>query len=329
MRLLALKQPRPAGGKALRVVVLGGSGFVGHSLVPLLRQRHHEVTVLSRQPDLPPRLAAVGARLVRGDLREPAVQGLDLGEVDAMILLAAPRLFGKRLGRRRFLQLKTDITAITSHALDLARRHGCPIIITSGTAFKTSGDQVADESWPLVRFGAARVGEDVDAVVQRIVRAGTPKVVSMMPGQIYGPGGLFMMMFAMARKGRGGVIGDGSNRIPRIHVDDCAAAYAAALEHLDELATGERFIVADDVACTSLEFAERLAELAGAPKPKPAPAFILKLILGKLLVEMAGMDCRVTNAKAKRLLGWAPRYPGFREGLQATVEAINRGEVSP
>lgn len=61
----------------------------------------------------------------------------------------------------------------------------------------------------------------------------------------------------------------------------------------------------------------------------PAPTFILKLILGTLLVEMASMSCRVTNAKAKRVLGWAPRYPSFREGLQATVEAINRGEVSP
>jgi nucleoside-diphosphate-sugar epimerase len=103
----------------------------------------------------------------------------------------------------------------------------------------------------------------------------------------------------------------------------------AALEHLDALATGERFIVADDVSCTSREFAERLAELLHAPTPKPAPLFIVKLVLGKLLVETASMHCRVTNAKARRVLGWAPRYPSFREGLAATVDAINRGEVIP
>jgi nucleoside-diphosphate-sugar epimerase len=54
----------------------------------------------------------------------------------------------------------------------------------------------------------------------------------------------------------------------------------------------------------------------------------VKLILGKLLVETVTMNCRVTNAKAKRMLGWAPRFPSFREGLVATMEAIERGEVT-
>jgi nucleoside-diphosphate-sugar epimerase len=313
----------------MRVLVFGGSGFVGHSLVPLLRQHQHEVTVLSRAPELPARLKASATTLLRGDLLSPSVLELDVSHLDAMILLAAPRLFGKRLSHRRFAKVKAELTAIYANALELARRRRCPIIITAGTAFRTTGDQVADESWPIERFGATRVGEDIDPMVQKVVAAGAPKIVWMLPGQIYGPGGMFMMMYRMAKKGRGAVIGDGSNCIPRIHVDDCAAAYVAALEHLDDLATGERFIVADDVTCTQQQFAERLAELCGAPRPKPAPAFILKLILGRLLVETATLSCRVTNAKAKRLLGWAPRYPSFREGLQATVEAIERGEVAP
>ena len=245
-----------------------------------------------------------------------------------MVLLAAPRLFGKRLGHGRFMKIKAELKQIHANALGLARRRHCPIIITAGTAFRTAGDQVADESWPLERFGATRVGEGIDPMVREVIAAGTPKVVWMLPGQIYGPGGMFMMMFRMAKRGRGAVIGDGSNLVPRIHVDDCAAAYAAALERLDALATGERFIVADDVACTSRDFADHLAGLCGAPRPRPVPTFILRIILGKLLVETAAMSCRVTNAKAKRVLGWAPRYPSFREGLAATVAAIERGEVS-
>ena len=79
----------------------------------------------------------------------------------------------------------------------------------------------------------------------------------------------------------------------------------------------------------SREFADHLAEPLHAPKPKPAPRFVVKLILGKLLFETVTMHCRVTNAKAKRVLGWSPRYPSFREGLSATVEAILRGDVTP
>ena len=89
-----------------------------------------------------------------------------------------------------------------------------------------------------------------------------------------------------------------------------------------------RFAYAHDVPCTQQQFAERLAELCGVPRPKPAPTFILKLILGKLLVEAATMSCRAANAKAKRLLGWTPRYPSFEDGLAAAVAAIERGEVT-
>lgn len=313
----------------MRVLVFGGTGFVGHSLVPMLRQHGHDVTVLSRGSELPARLAAQGTRMLHGDLLAPAILDLNVADIDAMVLLAAPRLFGKRLSHRRFLKVKAELVAIYSHALELARRRGCPIIITGGTSFRTAGDQVADETWPLERFGATRVGEDIDPLVQKVVEAGTPKVVWMLPGQIYGPGGMFMMMHAMAKKGRGGYFGDGSNCLPRIHVEDCAAAYVAALDHLETLATGDRFIVADDVACTSREFAELLAELLHAPRPKPAPTFIVKLILGKLLFETATMNCRVSNSKAKCVLGWAPRYPSYREGLRATIEAIERGEVAP
>ena len=311
-----------------RVLVCGGTGFVGSFLVPMLRARHYDVLVLSRRREAPPRLAAVGARMLVGDLLSPTSTVLDVGRIDAIILLAAPRLFGKRLGNRRFRQLKAELTAIYVNALDLARRLDCPIIITGGTAFRTKGDEVADESWPLVRFGATRVGEDIDPLVQEVVAARTPKVVWMLPGQIYGPGGMFMMMYRMSLKGRSAVFGDGGNCIPRIHVEDCAAAFLAALDHIETLSTGERFIVADDVSCTSLEFAERLAELLQAPRPKPAPTFIVKLILGKRLVETAMMHCKVSNAKAKRMLGWTLRYPSFREGLEATVEAIARGEVT-
>jgi nucleoside-diphosphate-sugar epimerase len=311
----------------MRVLVCGGTGFVGGALVPMLRARRHEVLVLSRSREAPARLTAVGARMLVGDLLSPA--GIDLGDdrVDAIVLLAAPRIFGKRLGKRRFLALKAELTAIYANAIDLASRLGCPIVITGGTAFRTTGDEIADESWPLVRVGATRIGEEIDPLVAAAVAAGAPKVVWMLPGQIYGPGGPFMMMVEMARRGRGAILGDGGNCIPRVHVEDCAAAYAAALEHLDALATGERFIVADDVSCSSREFSERLAELLRAPRPEPAPTFVVKLVLGRLLFETATMHCKVSNAKARRVLGWEPRYPSFREGLAATVEAIARGSA--
>jgi nucleoside-diphosphate-sugar epimerase len=313
----------------MRVVVFGGTGFVGSVLVALLTARGHEVTVLTRKADGAARIEAMGARPLVGDLLAPADLRSRLGTADAMALLAAPRLFGKRLTERRFRAFKQEITTIYRNGLDLAAAAGCPIVITGGTAFQTRGDEIADESWPLARIGATRIGEGIDPLVEAAVASGSPKLAWLMPGQIYGPGGMFLKMYEWARRGRGAVLGDGSNCLPRVHVDDCAAAYAAALERIDELKTGERFIIADDVACTSREFSDYLADLLGRPHPKAPPAFMVKLIIGKLLYQTATMNCRVSNAKAKRLLGWTLRYPGYREGLKATVAAIEQGVRLP
>jgi len=313
----------------MRVMVFGGTGFVGSALVPKLRQRGHQVVVLTRDPESSTRLNASGVQALIGDLLEPSDFRLGLGQLDAIILLAAPRIFGKRLGKLRFRALQAEITAIYSHALEIARQSNCPIIITGGASFQTSGDQIADESWPIARFGAARIGEGIDELVARAVAEGTPKLVWLLPGQIYGLGGMFLTMYEWIRRGKFRFLGDGGNYLPRIQVEDCAEAYACALDQMDSLPTGERFIITDDVNCTTKEFMECLAGLIGVPLPGPAPSFIVKLVIGKLLYETATMNCRVTNAKAKLVLGWKLRYPSYREGLQATVQALQKQELRP
>jgi 2-alkyl-3-oxoalkanoate reductase len=183
-----------------------------------------------------------------------------------------------------------------------------------------------------VRTGIARIGAGVDPLLEQVRSEGAPKFVRLLPGQIYGPGGMTLQMIEWARKGRNGIIGDGKNRIPRIHVEDCAAAYALALESLPGLPTGEQFIVADDVACTAEAFSAELAAQLGLLPPRHVPGPVrlaLRVLLGKYLFETMQMDCQVSNQKLKRELGWAPRYAGYREGLVATIAALNRGPDPP
>ncbi len=52
------------------------------------------------------------------------------------------------------------------------------------------------------------------------------------------------------------------------------------------------------------------------------PGFIIRLILGNDLFEIISMDCRVSNAKAKRVLGWKPEFPSYREGLAETIPGM-------
>jgi 2-alkyl-3-oxoalkanoate reductase len=309
----------------MRILVLGGSGFLGTALVPQLVERQHAVTVLTRSAATVARIEALGARALVGDLLAPQTFANNLAGIEAMVLIAQPPMFGRRIGARRFARLRAEVGRMHESALAMAMRAGCPIVLTAGTAFRTEGAEVADETWPLQRTGIARIGSGVDALLEQARAASAPKFVRLLPGQIYGPGGMFIKMLEMAKRGRNFVIGDGQNCIPRIHVDDCADAYVRAVEHLSELPSGEAFIVADDVACTTTEFASEMAACFGLPPPKRMPKpvrLVLRFVLGKYLLETMQTSCRVSNGKLRRQLGWAPRFPSFREGLRATAAAL-------
>jgi nucleoside-diphosphate-sugar epimerase len=130
---------------------------------------------------------------------------------------------------------------------------------------------------------------------------------------------MFLEMYKMLKSGRFGVVGKGDNRIPRIHVEDCAEAYALAL---DKMPVNESFILADDTPVTMREFMEYMASCVGMSKIRTIPRIMARIVMGKLLLETMGIDCVVSNAKLKRMLGWEPKYPSYREGLPAAIEAL-------
>ncbi|MBU0494671.1 MAG: NAD-dependent epimerase/dehydratase family protein [Chloroflexi bacterium] len=302
-----------------KVLVIGGTGFLGTHLLPRLLERGHDVTVLARSRDKVVDLESRGIRGVPGDLLQPKSFMAGLPPQDVVVSIARPGFKPGRMSRQQFETLRQQTPFYFSTPIAMAERLDCPLIVTLGTSFRTTGDQIADESWPIERFGLARMGEQVDPLLAEVVERGSPPLIQMLPGEIYGPGGLFKTMVEWTKKGRYRVFGSGQNRIPRVHVDDCAEAYAQAV---DRLPLGERFILADDGPCTAREFADYLADCLNVPRPGTLPGFVARIVLGKLMVETIMMDCRVSNARAKERLDWTLQYPTYREGLPATVRAL-------
>jgi nucleoside-diphosphate-sugar epimerase len=307
----------------MRVLVIGGTGFLGSHLVPKLIGNGHQPTVLTRSAEKAARLEANGVKVIIGDLLQPDSFLPRLTPQDLVISIAMPEMMKpKRITRRRFLELRDTTTAFFKTSFTVAEKLGCPLVATLGTSFRTKGDEVADESWPIERFGAQKIGELVDPMIEEARKCGRPPLILMLPGQIYGPGGMFLkMMYQRMKEGKGGIIGSGENFMPRIHVDDCADAYIKVLE---KMPVGESFIVADDSQCTTKEFMNAMADFMEAPRPKSVPGLPVRLIMGKLLYETITMNCRVSNAKLKRL-GWKPNYPTYKEGLPATITEIEKG----
>ena len=120
---------------------------------------------------------------------------------------------------------------------------------------------------------------------------------------------------ALVRKRRFPVIGDGQGVWSFVHIDDAAAATANAVERG---APGVYNVVDDEPAPVS-EWLPYIAEVLGAKPPHRVPVWLGRLAAGEAVVSMMTKARGSSNAKAKRELGWQPRYPswrnGFRQGL--------------
>ena len=303
----------------MKIFVIGGSGFLGSHLIPMLVAQKHEVTVLSRFDKNLKRLRRMGSRGVRGSILDPDEFVGRLSGFEAVIYMAMPVIPPGRITDTIFVRLRDEVTAYYSNTIQLAERLGCPLILTSGLSFHTRVGKIFDETDPLERFGMTRIHEQADPLIAEAFDRGTPPLVMIMLGQLYGPGGLFLGMYQWLKRGKYRVPGAGRNMIPRVHVNDAAQGYAKTLEHLP---LGEKFILADDTPCSVREFADYMAQCIGAPRPKSVPGLFIRLVIGRHPYATLMMNCRVTNKKAKEHLGWIPKYASYKEGIPATIKTL-------
>jgi nucleoside-diphosphate-sugar epimerase len=135
-------------------------------------------------------------------------------------------------------------------------------------------------------------------------------------GAFYGPGtGIGLapdaVMAGPIRKRRFPLVGDGGGVWSFVHIEDAAAATAAAVEH------GQPGIynVVDDEPAPVREWLPVLASALGAEPPRRVPRWLARLAAGELATVMMTDVRGASNAKAKRELGWQLRYPSWRLGF--------------
>jgi len=305
----------------MKILVIGGTGLVGSYLLPRLVERGNEVFALTRTKDKIERINKLGAFGLLGDIRNPQAFKSNLPDkLDIIVLLAMPSVKpGQRMTKKRKEELRKETNDFFRNSMDLAVHFNIPIILPSGTSFKTENNEIADETWPILRIGLTEIGKDTDEMVNQAIKTQKPKVIQLLYGKIYGNGGLFRFMYNMMEKGRSKIIGKGDNCIPNIHASDAASAIVKAIE---KLPIGEKFIIADDTAVSQRDFAIYMAELMNKKQPGHIPAFIIKLVLGNDFYEIIRLNCKVSNLKAKRLLDWKPEYPSYKEGLEETIKEM-------
>jgi nucleoside-diphosphate-sugar epimerase len=113
------------------------------------------------------------------------------------------------------------------------------------------------------------------------------------------------------RKRQFPIVGDGGGVFSWIHLDDAAAATVLALEH-DGPAI---YNIVDDEPAPVREWLPVLADALDAKPPRHVPVWLARRIAGEGAVMMGTESRGASNAKAKRELGWTPRYPSWRQGF--------------
>jgi nucleoside-diphosphate-sugar epimerase len=124
---------------------------------------------------------------------------------------------------------------------------------------------------------------------------------------IYGPGRNYLVDQVRA----GQVSGRGEHHLNLAHRDDIVSAIFACLTAGADI-PGQTFNIADDHPTRKAEVTQWLAQRLGLP----VPSFTGEPAGGRSSIVP---DRRILNTHAKRVLGWSPRYPSFREGYAAML----------
>ena len=306
----------------MRVFVAGASGALGRHLVPGLVAAGHQVTATTRTPGKVARLRAAGA--------EPVVlDGLDREAVIAAVGAAGPEVIVHQMTAladlrslrrvdREFAATNQLRTRGTDNLLAAAEGAGTRRVVAQGHNFvyERSGGPVKTEDDPLDSRPIASAARTVAAIryVDETVPRAAPEGIVLRYGSFYGPGASDPLLEAV-RKRQMPVIGGGAGTWSFIEISDAAAATLAAVEGG---APGVYNVVDSDPAPVA-EWLPYLAEVAGAMPPLRLPAWLGRLLAGEFVVAQMTDGRGASNEKARKELGWEPRYASWREGFRAWV----------
>jgi nucleoside-diphosphate-sugar epimerase len=302
----------------MRVFVAGASGAIGTRLVPQLINAGHEVVGAARSPAGAERVRALGAKAIELDLLDArAVRRAVLRAEPDAIVHQATALAEVRFSRnmdRSFAQTNRLRREGTDALLAAARAAGVGRFVAQSFAsfrYAREGGMVKTEDDPLDPTPLPTTRE-TNAAMRYLDEAVTEAGgIALRYGGFYGAANDGLV--GPVRKRLFPIIGDGGGVSSFIHLDDAAAATVLALDH----GGAGSYNVVDDEPAPLREWLPVLAEVLGAKPPRHVPRWLARLVAGDAAVVMGTESRGASNAKARRELGWTPRYPSWRQGFVA------------
>ena len=291
----------------MRIVVAGGSGFLGGALTAALRKADHDVTVLTRRPHREGQVRWDPAENGGGPWME-AVHG-----ADAVVNLAGESISGQRWtpSRKRALR-ESRVTATDALARAVAVAPRPPVFLSaSGIGYYgTSDEGQLTEASPPGRDFLANLCQEWEA--SAMSAAHVARVVLLRTGVVLGrDGGALTELVRPFRFFAGGPIGSGHQVVSWIHIDDWVAMVMWALG--ETAVTGGLNLTAPRPA-TNAVLAREIGRAMHRPALLRAPALAVRLAVGEMADAAVLRGQYVVPAKALAL-GYPFRFPELHAAL--------------
>ena len=262
----------------MKVLIAGGSGFLGAALVNSLKHDNQEVIVLTRR-------APWNSSQLQWDGKTTNGWGQIVNEVDAVVHVAG---FGlqhwpwTRKQKQKFIDSRVIPGLALVSAIQSAARPPKVFLQSSGiNRYGLQGEGIADESTPPGEDFLAQITIPWEAVTESLEELGVRRIVARNAVVLAKNGGMFPLMALPVRLFFGGKFGDGKQAMSWIHIADQVNAVRFLLAH--ENARGAYNLIAP-TPTSNADFMRAVAKALHRPYWFHVPAFLLKLALGEMSI---------------------------------------------
>ena len=299
----------------MKILVTGGTGFVGSYLTGRLAREGHSVSILVRPGEAPESVPSI--TYLSGDPTQRGPWMEAVGEYDGAINLAGAPIFTrwtegqkKAIRESRILTTRNLVAAIRSD-----RERPFTLISTSAVGYYGfhENEEIFEESPPGTDF-LAGVAADWEAEALTAVGKGARVAITRFGIVLGASGGALGQMIPLFRWFAGGPIGSGRQWFSWVHMEDLARAMLFILERND---ISGPVNLCSPRPVTNRELAKALGKVLHRPSLLPAPSFAVRMVLG----EFGSVVLKGQKVLPRLLLekGFTFKYPDIAGALQEVI----------
>jgi hypothetical protein len=297
----------------MKVLITGGTGFVGRQVSSRFVEEGHEVTILTRSVRESAETRK-GLSYLQGDPTQKGPWQEAVKDHDAVVNLAGASIFARWTEEHKRLIRESRMSA-TRNVVETIRRpsdKGFTLFSTSAVGYYGfHGDEEMDEESPPGNDFLARIAVEWEAEALKVKEKGVRVVITRFGIVLGEEGGALGQMVPLFKKFIGGPIGSGKQWFSWVHIKDLAETFVFLIKHPE--ISGPVNVCAPNPVRNG-DLAKTLGKVLHRPSLMAAPGFMIKLVLG----EFGSVILEGQRVIPRKLLkhGFTFQYPDIETALQ-------------